>query len=106
MGVSGIDAQTETPPGSPRRLDMLLSRIAELEAQVAARDQLLAIAAHELRNPIHAIGLQIGVAGKMASERGDRAIGERLENRNGAHLLVSGLDKRVELHNRELRRQI
>jgi two-component system, OmpR family, sensor kinase len=79
MGVSGIDAQTETPPGSPRRLDMLLSRVAELEAQVAARDQLLAIAAHELRNPIHAIGLQIGVAGKMASQRGDRAIADRLQ---------------------------
>jgi signal transduction histidine kinase len=79
MGLVGEDAPTEVPPGEPRRLEQLLGRIGELEMQVAAREQLLGIAAHELRNPIHAIGLQIGVAHRMALERGDRALAERLQ---------------------------
>ena len=79
MGLVGEDAPTEVPPGEPRRLEQLLGRIGELEMQVAAREQLLGIAAHELRNPIHAIGLQIGVAHQMALERGDRALADRLQ---------------------------
>ncbi len=78
MGLSGRDAHTERPPEDPRRVATLLGRILELEAQVSARDQLLAVAAHELRNPIHAIGLQIGDSLRMASERGDRVLADRL----------------------------
>lgn len=78
MGSSGNDAHTEMPPEDPRRGLALLGRILELEAQVSARDQLFAVAAHELRNPIHAIGLQIGESLRMASERGDRVLADRL----------------------------
>jgi len=74
------------PPKDPGGLEGLLGRIsrleaqiADLEAQVTARDQLLGIAAHELRNPVHAMGLQIEVAFQMASARGDRALADRLQ---------------------------
>lgn len=70
--------QTEAPADDPARLEILLTRIRELEAQVAAREQLLSITAHELRNPIHAIALQVNAVHTMAASRGDRAITERL----------------------------
>jgi len=50
-----------------------------LKAEIAARDQLLSIAVHELRNPINAIALQISVAEQMATQRGDHAIADRLK---------------------------
>ena len=73
-------------PGDPGDQEALLDRISQLEAQIAdlegqvmARNQLLGIAAHELRNPIHAIGLQVGAVLQMALERGDRALADRLK---------------------------
>jgi signal transduction histidine kinase len=78
MALEGNDAQTELPPGGPS-VERLRDRIRQLEAQVDAREQLLAMTAQELRNPIHAMGLQVGVAHQLAQARGDRAVAERLE---------------------------
>lgn len=77
MALKGNEAPAELPPGAPT--EHLQLRIRQLEAEVEARERLLSIAAHELRNPIHAIGLQIGVAHQLAAARGDRALAERLE---------------------------
>jgi two-component system OmpR family sensor kinase len=78
MALKGNEAPAERPPDEPPTEHLQL-RIRQLEAEVEAREQLLSIAAHELRNPIHAIGLQIGVAHQLAAARGDRALAERLE---------------------------
>ncbi len=79
MGTKGNNTLAAAPPGDAPQLEQLLNRIKDLEAQVVAREQLLSIAAHELRNPIHAIGLQINAAHQMAVTRGDRSLVERLE---------------------------
>lgn len=62
--------------------DGLRREIEILRAEVAARDQLLSVAAHELRNPINAIALQISVAKQMAMLRGDQVLAERLKKTN------------------------
>jgi len=78
MGPEGNSTQAEAPPDGSPPLEQLLSRIRDLEAQVEAREQLLCMAAHELRNPIHGIALQINAVHQMAATRGDRAIADRL----------------------------
>lgn len=44
---------------SPKRVAVLEARIAELTASVEARDEFIAVAAHELRNPLMPIALQV-----------------------------------------------
>lgn len=78
MGLKGKDVSVEKLPEGGERLQGLLIRIADLEAQVIAQGQLLTIAAQELRNPVHAIVMQVGAVQEMAEARGDRAIAERL----------------------------
>ncbi|WP_207460399.1 HAMP domain-containing sensor histidine kinase [Azospirillum sp. SYSU D00513] len=56
-------------PGS--REDELAARVAELEEAVRARDDFLAIAAHELRNPMHALSLHLGLAQARAARLAD-----------------------------------
>ena len=50
------------PLASASSTEDLLAQIEQLKAQIAARDNLLAVAAHELRNPMHAILLQVTAA--------------------------------------------
>lgn len=78
MGLKGKDVSAEALPEGSERVQGLLNRIADLEAQVVAQSQLLSIAAQEMRNPIHAIVMQVGAVQEMAEARGDRAIAERL----------------------------
>jgi len=49
-----------------RQEDELAARVDALEEAVRARDAFLAIAAHELRNPMYALSLHLSVALKMA----------------------------------------
>ena len=58
--------------------DRLLNRIAELETQVVGRDRLLSIANRELRNPMHALAMQIVAVQTLATSRGDQVIADRL----------------------------
>ncbi|MBP2299706.1 sensor histidine kinase [Azospirillum picis] len=51
--------------------DDLTARIRELEDAVRARDDFLAIAAHELRNPMYALSLILDTVGRMAQASGD-----------------------------------
>src|ERR1700761_2657792 len=57
----------------------LQARIAELEQQLQARDEFLSIAAHELRNPMHSLLLQVSAAVQMARQQETPALVRRLE---------------------------
>jgi signal transduction histidine kinase len=57
----------------------LQAEIARLEAEVVARDNLLAVAAHELRNPMHAILLLVTAALAIARRDQARELTSKLE---------------------------
>jgi len=57
----------------------LRARLAELEQAVQARDELLAVAAHELRNPMHALLLQVSAALAVARRDGNADLVRRIE---------------------------
>src|SRR6188768_56226 len=58
----------------------LRAEIERLNAEILARDNLLAVAAHELRNPMHAILLQVTAALSIA-------------RRDEVHTLIPKLDR-------------
>jgi signal transduction histidine kinase len=60
-------------PHAPANTDPA-ERIRELEAAVRARDDFLATAAHELRGPLHALGLSLSMLEHMAADRADSAM--------------------------------
>lgn len=57
----------------------LLEANRELREAVRARDEFLAIAAHELRSPMHALMLQVASAIALARRSGDEELMHRLE---------------------------
>jgi len=57
----------------------LLERVEVLEQALQTRDDLLAIAAHELRNPMHTLLLQVTAALQSARCHGDLDMQRRLE---------------------------
>lgn len=61
------------------QIDRLQSEIAQLQAQIAARDNLLAVAAHELRNPMHTILLLVRAALLIAQRENPAALTPKLE---------------------------
>jgi signal transduction histidine kinase len=68
---TSVGSQSLSPePSSAESVAELRARLEELERQVVARDNLLAVAAHELRNPMHAILLQVTAA--LAIAKRDR----------------------------------
>ena len=66
-------------PGPPETEARLRARIAELEQTLQARDEFLSIAAHELRNPMHSLLLQISAAVQVARQQSAGALLRRLE---------------------------
>jgi signal transduction histidine kinase len=56
-----------------------IERIKGLEEAVRMRDELLAVTAHELRNPMHALSLQVAAALSSARRMGDAEVIQRLE---------------------------
>ncbi len=54
--------------------EQLRARVVELEEAVRARDAFLAIAAHELRNPMYALSLLLNSAHRMAKPTGDEEL--------------------------------
>jgi two-component system, OmpR family, sensor kinase len=57
----------------------LRARISELEQLLQARDEFLSIAAHELRNPMHSLLLQVCAALQIARQQGANPLARRLE---------------------------
>lgn len=57
----------------------LRARIVELEQTLQARDEFLSIAAHELRNPMHSLLLQVSAALQIARQQGAAPLARRLE---------------------------
>jgi len=57
----------------------LRARIAELEQQLQVRDEFLSIAAHELRNPMHSLLLQVSAAVQVARQQQVAPLIRRLE---------------------------
>jgi two-component system, OmpR family, sensor kinase len=88
----------------------LAARIATLEHQLRVRDEFLAIAAHELRNPMHALLLQVaasvqtaraqGTAGAALVRRLERVqqIVDRYVKRASLLLDVARINNRSKLH--------
>src|ERR1051325_2735561 len=70
------------------------ARIAELETEIRARDDFLAIAAHELRNPMTPIAGRVGLLLKLARRAADRVPPE----------IVSGLERLEHLVDAYVRR--
>lgn len=56
----------------------LLTRLRQAEDALRARDDFLAIAAHELRSPLNALGLRLAALERMAARSGDTALQEGL----------------------------
>ena len=54
--------------------DVLLARLEEAQQALRARDDFLAIAAHELRSPLHALGLRVAALERMTARSGDAAL--------------------------------
>ena len=74
--MSGDSRFKGSPPDSEARLR---ARIAELEQLVQARDEFLSIAAHELRNPMHSLLLQVSAAVQVARQQSASPLVRRLE---------------------------
>lgn len=76
MDLSGDPRPKSRLPDNEARLR---AQIAELEQLVQARDEFLSIAAHELRNPMHSLLLQVSAALQFARQQGANPLVRRLE---------------------------
>jgi two-component system, OmpR family, sensor kinase len=74
--LSGDPRLKSSVPDNEARLR---ARIAELEQLLQARDEFLSIAAHELRNPMHSLLLQVSAAVQFARQQGANPLVKRLE---------------------------
>jgi signal transduction histidine kinase len=63
--------------GAANELQVLRERLAQALHAVRARDEFLAVAAHELRNPMHTAALAIGTVVTQAVRQGDVEIERR-----------------------------
>lgn len=76
-GVGNLAASGEL--SSAAELQRLKEEVERLQTQILARDNLLAVAAHELRNPMHALLLQVTAALTIAKRDQVDALVPRLE---------------------------
>jgi two-component system OmpR family sensor kinase len=69
---------TGSPLPARSAIDDDAAELERLRGEWAQRDELLALAAHELRNPLHALSLHLSLARAMAASRGIGEVAERL----------------------------
>ncbi len=79
MGLHGDPGGAGGLPCGEDRETELIARIAELEQALRVRDDFLSIAAHELRNPMHSLLLQVSAAVQIAHQQGSPSLVQRLE---------------------------
>lgn len=60
-------------------LHELADRLDKAEEAIRARDDFLAVAAHELRSPLHALAMRMSVLERMASQTGNVTLAQELE---------------------------
>ena len=70
------DPLTSAPPHDRRRDDS--SELAQLKREIALRDDVLSMAAHELRNPLHALSLHLALARTTALAGNTAEAAERI----------------------------
>jgi two-component system OmpR family sensor kinase len=76
LDLSGEPRPQSSLPDTEARLR---ARINELEQMLQARDEFLSIAAHELRNPMHSLLLQVSAAVQLARQQSASPLVRRLE---------------------------
>ena len=74
-----LTGDTRLRSSLPENEARLRARITELEQLLQARDEFLSIAAHELRNPMHSLLLQVSAALQLARQQGATPLARRLE---------------------------
>src|SRR3954471_6671847 len=89
--VSGRDR----PVSGPGREKLLETRIASLEAEIRARDEFLAIAAHELRNPMTPIAAWVELLSNLSRRQVDRTPPEILRGLERLQYLVDAYIRRA-----------
>ena len=70
------DPLLSTPPPERRRTDA--SELERLKREIVLRDDILALAAHELRNPLHALSLHLALARSTAQAGNAQEAAERV----------------------------
>ncbi|CAN5407465.1 hypothetical protein BH09PSE5_BH09PSE5_02650 [soil metagenome] len=73
--VKRLDSKGDVDPCS---LADSLTELAQLRLELQERDDILAMAAHELRNPLHALGMQLTLARSTAEVNGHAATAARI----------------------------
>jgi len=87
---TSVAALKEEDRALQREIDSAQERIQSLTKAVALRDELLSIAGHELRNPMHELALHLTLAQKLAERYDATDVIERLQRAR------SSLDRFVE----------
>jgi two-component system OmpR family sensor kinase len=86
------DPLLSTPPSLPERRRTDASELESLRREIALRDDILSLAAHELRNPLHALSLHLALA--RANAQGGNAP-EAAERIRRAELTLRRYSERV-----------
>ena len=82
-------------PGTPRAgaaVSVDAQELARLKREIAVRDDILSIAAHELRNPLHALALHLALARVTAQNAASPEVAERIRR---AELTLRRYSERV-----------
>lgn len=79
MSADAPDARLQAAEALACEVARLQKRLAEAERAVQARDDFLAIASHELRNPMNALALQLAAIERLAQREGGERLQEELQ---------------------------
>jgi signal transduction histidine kinase len=86
------DPLLSPPPTPPERRHTDVCELERLKREIALRDDILALAAHELRNPLHALSLHLALA-RATAQAGNA--GEAAERIRRAELTLKRYSERV-----------
>ena len=85
-------SQLRTGPASDGAVPSDADEVARLKREIAQRDDILSIAAHELRNPLHALALHLALSRTMARNGAGADAAERIRR---AELTLKRYSERV-----------